>query len=182
MIRLVTAFFLVAVLVMNVQPVATVSAQDADAIASKFKFENLSEQQQSDVELVEELGDTKATEAENPSSYTQGEFLRDQVATDRLIAILVMGLALLSLFFVLHYLFKVGCKANDIIIGGGLVVVGYGTIILALTVSTEQQLMAAIGVLGALAGYLFGASGQRDSTSTSTPQAPADQTVVNENR
>ncbi|MHA1152247.1 MAG: hypothetical protein ACTSQ7_06200 [Alphaproteobacteria bacterium] len=182
MIRLVTALFLTALLIVNVQPAGSALAQNADAIASKFKFENLSKQQKSDVELTEKLTSPKAAEAGALSSYTQGDFLRDQVATDRLITILVIGLALLSLFVVLHFLNKVGCKAGDIIIGGGLVVVSYGTIILALTVSTEQQLMAAIGVLGALAGYLFGASGQRETTPIPTLQAHPDQTAADADR
>ena len=38
----------------------------------------------------------------------------------------------------------------------GLVYIIFGTIILVLIATTEQQLTAAIGILGTVAGYLFG--------------------------
>jgi len=37
-----------------------------------------------------------------------------------------------------------------------LIIIVYGTIILVLVAEAEQQLTAAIGILGAIAGYLFG--------------------------
>lgn len=38
----------------------------------------------------------------------------------------------------------------------GLVLVVYATVLVVMIGKTDQQLMAAIGILGAIAGYLFG--------------------------
>jgi uncharacterized membrane protein HdeD (DUF308 family) len=38
----------------------------------------------------------------------------------------------------------------------GLVLITYGTVALALIAKTHESLTAAIGILGALAGYFFG--------------------------
>lgn len=47
-------------------------------------------------------------------------------------------------------------SAGDIVNAIGLIIIVYGTIILVLVAEAEQQLTAAIGILGAIAGYLFG--------------------------
>lgn len=71
-------------------------------------------------------------------------------------------------------LFRIGWKevsaGRQIVNLTGLVLIIYGTIVLTLMAETEQQLTAAIGILGAVAGYLFGTirapetGGQRPST------------------
>lgn len=43
----------------------------------------------------------------------------------------------------------------------GLIYIVFGTIILVVIANTDQQLTASMGILGAVAGYLFGRS-QRD--------------------
>ncbi len=70
----------------------------------------------------------------------------------------VMSLGLLiplSLLVVLSFLRRGEHTAADIVSASGLTLIIFGTIILVLVVNTSEQLTAAIGVLAAIAGYLF---------------------------
>jgi hypothetical protein len=76
---------------------------------------------------------------------------------NRLISIILLLTGLIvSLYFVLHFIRKTGCGADDIVHAAGLVLIIFGTIIIVLMIDAESQLTAAIGVMGAIAGYLFG--------------------------
>ena len=72
--------------------------------------------------------------------------------------ILVISIvAVLSLIVALWFLTrKPEYSSSDIVHATGLIFIVYGTVFLSLTATTDQQLTAAIGVLGAVAGYLFG--------------------------
>ena len=64
---------------------------------------------------------------------------------------------MLSLVVALWFLTrKPEYSSSDIVHATGLIFIVYGTVFLSLTATTDQQLTAAIGVLGAVAGYLFG--------------------------
>lgn len=71
---------------------------------------------------------------------------------------LLSALALVSLFLVLRFITaKSVYSASHIVNATGLIFIIFGTILLVIMADTEQQLTAAIGILGAVAGYLFGA-------------------------
>jgi hypothetical protein len=93
---------------------------------------------------------------------------------NRLISIILLLTGLIvSLYFVLHSIRKTGCGADDIVHTAGLVLIIFGTIIMVLMIDAESQLTAAIGVLGAIAGYLFGSHrrGKEEKTlPSSNPQ------------
>ena len=59
--------------------------------------------------------------------------------------------------------------ARDIVTTIGLVTVIFGAILLAMVVDTDQALTAPMGILGAIAGYLFG-SAQRKEDSKEDPK------------
>ena len=63
--------------------------------------------------------------------------------------------ALSSLLIVLYFLRSKTYTSKDVVSVTGLTLIIFGTIILVLIVDTSEQLTAAIGVLGAIAGYLF---------------------------
>lgn len=69
--------------------------------------------------------------------------------------ILLSLLCIISLTIVLNFLKSRDPSAKDIVNATGLTLIIFGTIILVLVVSTSEQLTAAIGILGAIAGYLF---------------------------
>lgn len=69
--------------------------------------------------------------------------------------VLLSALCVISLTIVLSFLKHKDHSAKDIVNAAGLTLIIFGTIILVLVVSTSEQLTAAIGILGAIAGYLF---------------------------
>lgn len=48
-----------------------------------------------------------------------------------------------------------GHSADNLVTGGGMVVVVFGALLLILMADTQEQLTATVGLLGAVAGYLF---------------------------
>jgi drug/metabolite transporter superfamily protein YnfA len=78
-----------------------------------------------------------------------------QQQRDKLNFAIVLGVvAVAAHLIVLSFLYK---QAPGHIVGAtGLVYIVFGTILLVVIANTDAQLTAAIGVLGAIAGYLFG--------------------------
>lgn len=70
--------------------------------------------------------------------------------------VLLCVVAIIALLMVLYFLRDHKNCPRDIVNAAGLILIIFGTIILVLVVDTTEQLTAAIGVLGAIAGYLFG--------------------------
>ena len=81
------------------------------------------------------------------------------------------------LVLLLRQLKASGSSPETLISGCGLVLVIYAALVLPLIANTHEQLNATIGIIGALAGYLFGrnAMGGREShpTAGDPKQAPA---------
>lgn len=65
-------------------------------------------------------------------------------------------LAALSLLIVLRFITRTSYTAWHIINASGLVLIIFATVLLVLLVDAEAQLTASMGILGAIAGYLFG--------------------------
>jgi hypothetical protein len=72
-------------------------------------------------------------------------------------ALLVSVFAMVGLLLVLVFMCRrPACSAAQMVTASGLVFVIFGTILLVILADVEEQLTASIGVLGAIAGYLFG--------------------------
>ncbi len=68
-------------------------------------------------------------------------------------------MAVVSLTIVLTFMKLNGtCKPRDMVTTAGLILIIFSTIILVLVADSQEQISAAIGVLGAIAGYLFGSA------------------------
>jgi hypothetical protein len=72
------------------------------------------------------------------------------------LALSVMGTGLFSLVLVLWYLKSREAIPETMVNGSGLVLVIFATVLVVILAKAEQQLTAATGILGAIAGYLFG--------------------------
>lgn len=71
--------------------------------------------------------------------------------------ILLAAFALISLIIVLKSLCnKPNCDAAHMVNASGLVFIIFGTLFLVLLADVDEQLNAGVGILGAVAGYLFG--------------------------
>lgn len=80
--------------------------------------------------------------------------------------IVILGIvALVSLFMVLRFLTaKTTNSGPHIVNATGLICIIFGTIMLVLMAQSDQQLTAAVGILGAVAGYLFRSMHQGEDT------------------
>jgi len=71
---------------------------------------------------------------------------------------ILSALALISLIIVLRFLAaRADYSGTHVVNATGLIFIIFGTIMLVIMADSEQQMTAGIGVLGAIAGYLFGA-------------------------
>ena len=68
----------------------------------------------------------------------------------------LLASAIISLILVLFRIHGTSHSAIDIINASGLVFIIFGTIIVVVVADVQEQLPAAVGLLGAVAGYLFG--------------------------
>ena len=97
---------------------------------------------------------TKAVPAEDNVDYAR---YRMQAGTnDLILALSVMAAGLLSLFLLLWNLRTIAASSETMVNGSGLVLVIFATVLVMILAKADQQLTAATGILGAIAGYLFG--------------------------
>jgi Na+-transporting methylmalonyl-CoA/oxaloacetate decarboxylase beta subunit len=112
-------------------------------------------------ELQKELqaGAEEVTPPPQAPAEESGDFALYRMAeeSNRLIlALSVMGAGLLALFLVLTYLKSREAAPESVVTGSGLVLVIFATVLVVILAKVDQQLTAATGILGAIAGYLFG--------------------------
>jgi len=80
-------------------------------------------------------------------------------------------LAFSSLVAILYFLEKKAINSGQHIINAsGLIFIIFGTIILVIMAQTDQQLTAAIGILGGIGGYLFGSMKSNDKTPSASSE------------
>lgn len=128
------------------------TAFQEDTAASSNNNVASSEVQATDF-LTEDIGFEVFPQALTPN---QNQLTQQRITNEFYYIILLSAVALISLFVVLNFLKSHGQCPRDIVNAAGLILIIFGTIILVLVVDTTEQLTAAIGVLGAIAGYLFG--------------------------
>ena len=93
---------------------------------------------------------------EPPQSTELGALRKDEEANRLVLAIIVTGAAAISLMLLLLTLYKRQAPPETMVAGSGLVLVIFATVLIVILAKTDQQLTAPIGILGAIAGYLFG--------------------------
>ena len=113
--------------------------------------------QQADVKPVTPTQATISSDA-SPDAQRMYLDLRLEQERNKLTEVMLLcGLTLVSLVIVLFYISRTpGYTSNHMVNATGLIFIISGTIILVIMADTEQQLTAAMGILGAVAGYLFG--------------------------
>lgn len=78
------------------------------------------------------------------------------------VVLLISAMTPLFLFLVLHFLKNSSDNSGGNIVNvTGLILVIQATVLIVVTSTTSEQLTAAIGVIAAIAGYLFGSSKQK---------------------
>lgn len=102
--------------------------------------------------------------------------LKQESIGNELRYVLILGfMCVSSLVIVLYFLKTRQASAKDIVNASGLILIIFGTIILVLVVDTSEQLTAAIGIMGAIAGYLFKSAQDNasDRTQEGTERKPS---------
>ena len=112
-------------------------------------------------ELQKELqaGAEKVGQPTKAPAVEDGDYARYRIeegSNHRVLALSVMGTGLFSLFLLLWYLKSREATPETMVNGSGLVLVIFATVLVVILAKAEQQLTAATGILGAIAGYLFG--------------------------
>lgn len=141
---------LAAALVLAVADVA--AAQVATGRLNEIKREFAYNQA---VKTSEPVGAANAPASEEEAKRYH-EFRMQQQKDKVIFAGLLGVLALIAHVVVLRFLPRTASGAMHIVGATGLVYIVFGTIILVVIANTEAQLTAAMGILGAFAGYLFG--------------------------
>ncbi|MDJ0833991.1 MAG: hypothetical protein QNJ69_10750 [Gammaproteobacteria bacterium] len=152
-------FTLILSLLLSFWSTATAEEQGLNASPpSQFDYGNVKQQ------LEEEV----TTQTAVTDNFTN-EFLKEQVTSERWYIVLLCVVSLISLIVVLFFIrSSQDYSARDVVNASGLNLIIFGTIILVLIVDTHEQLTAAIGVLGAIAGYLFGTLQRRSERQEGT--------------
>ena len=114
----------------------------------------------------DEVGQQDNETATSEVSAETPEIIKLRIDNELWYILLLSTLCIASLIIVLTFIrLNNGTHTSrDIVNAAGLILIIFGTIILVLVVNTSEQLTAAIGILGAIAGYLF-RSVQGDATS-----------------
>jgi drug/metabolite transporter superfamily protein YnfA len=109
--------------------------------------------------------DQESAAEETPGGYDVYYSRRQQ--NTLYFAVILAATALLAHIFVLQSLRREGSsKAPTAIVSAtGLIYIIFGTILLVVIATTEQQLTASMGILGAVAGYLFGKNTREEAAS-----------------
>ncbi len=92
---------------------------------------------------------TTSTEKESET------ILIERMSNERWYVITLCVLSIISQVIILSFLKLKDHSARELVSASGLSLIIFGTIILVMVVNTTEQLTAAIGILGAIAGYLF---------------------------
>lgn len=140
------------------------SAFLATVLGSLLAVISLSHAQSAPVPLSElqkdvQAGAEKVGQPTKAPTEESGDFTRyrmEEEANRRILALSVMGTGILSLFLVLAYLKSREAAPETVVNGSGLVLVIFATVLVVILAKVDQQLTAATGILGAIAGYLFG--------------------------
>ncbi len=113
--------------------------------------------------MADELRPTAETAVEQ-DRVTAAEF---RVMQEKHKVYLLLGLLVVTpifLFLELCYIKSTSYTAENVVNGTGLVLIIQATLLVVIASPTSEQLTAAIGVLGAIAGYLFGSTRRQADT------------------
>jgi len=158
---------LVAALVLAVADAAVgqVATGRLDEIKREFAYSQA-------VKTSEAVGIASAPASEEEAKRYH-EFRMQQQNDKVIFAGLLGALALVAHVLVLRFLPRTVNSATHVVGATGLVYIVFGTIILVVIATTEAQLTAAMGILGAVAGYLFGRLRREEGQEGEAPGAAA---------
>lgn len=147
---------------------ASITWAQGDVLPPEFEYENVYGDVPLDARPGPPTADIARPTVQPPATGPEASFLVEQVRSQRDMMIGICVFAIVTLVISLTFLRNRG-TAGDIVTVSALNFLIFGTILLAIVSQDVRQLTAAIGVIGAIAGYLFrsmGAEGRLDSRET----------------
>lgn len=128
----------------------------AESFVNEFAYESIQQKQKNNNEEGIQIQEARLA-AEERLKKLDHEF-RMTEEKNRLIGIGIVSIAeIISLYTVLFFIKRTPAAVNSIVNASGLVFIIFGTIFVVRFTEAEAQLTPAIGIIGAVAGYLFGA-------------------------
>lgn len=123
----------------------------------KIGIEKESQKVKKEAEPEAEEEKAAVQKGETTGEWSEARFRFEQEENRRILLLALMAMTVMVLLVVLFCLHKTGsCTAMNIVHGSGLVLIIFSTIFLVIVADVDQQLTAGIGIIGAVAGYLFG--------------------------
>ncbi|PCI43653.1 MAG: hypothetical protein COB51_11245 [Moraxellaceae bacterium] len=137
-----------------------VNASSAGNEGSSPALDNIQRQSSTDLALLleaaeKEQGLVVSNDSSGISNYYSSEAFIKKMDNERFYVTALCGLCIFSLVIILYFLKDREHSARDLISAAGLTLIIFSTVLLVLIVNTSEQLTAAIGILGAISGYLF---------------------------
>lgn len=134
------------------------AAKAGTDLLKEFDFANVAKEEQSP------QGSQAAPREMGGSVDSEYNGLKMMEAQHRLYECIVLSVAMIaSLWIVLRVIVtKKDYTADHIVSVSGLFTIVFGVILLVLLADAEEQLTASMGILGAIAGYLFGTMKSRE--------------------
>ena len=109
-------------------------------------------------EILNQFAYSKTTSQQKPAIQTDAEVIMMQIEANVQYVQIIAALYAFSLIIIIIFMWDKKHQARDIVTMVGMASVIFGTILLVLMVGDTEQLTAPMGILGAIAGYLFGSS------------------------
>ncbi|MBL8351403.1 MAG: hypothetical protein JNL87_13970 [Burkholderiaceae bacterium] len=105
----------------------------------------------------------------DPRDHLAVEYQRSQDSTYLTITFVVSGVAVafMLLTLLLSTRQRQPLSGRDVLRAAVVIFIAYGAIVLALAYPKDQTMTGVIGILGAIAGYVFGRSGSDDRSDAS---------------
>jgi len=109
-------------------------------------------------EIMDKFAYSKTKLQQKPTVDTTAEVLAMQIKANIQFVQITAALYAFALIIIIVFMWDKKHQSKDIVTMVGMVSVIFGAILLVLMVGGTDQLTAPMGILGAIAGYLFGAS------------------------
>ena len=117
--------------------------------------------------IMDKFAYSKTTSRQKPTVDTTAEVLAMQIKANIQFVQITAALYAFALIIIIVFMWDKKHQSKDIVTMVGMVSVIFGAILLVLMVGGTDQLTAPMGILGAIAGYLFGASKKTEESGES---------------
>jgi hypothetical protein len=132
-------------------------------LLSEYQFDSPMVQEALNVDDSNEEQSKKDASTQQQELQTTDNVLMYQVKAEFWSLLMLSGVAIFALSLQVYLIQRTQYTVSDLIHASALIMLIYGTVFLTIKASETHQLTGPIGILAALAGYLFGQTKKGDS-------------------